>query len=173
MNTLANISNVIIPFFTLYIIVISLSKKQDGYSDFIVGARKGFDTVIQIAPTLIGLMVAVGIMRASGLLDFVAYLISFLTGPLQIASELVPLILVRMFSSSAATGIVLDIYKNHGTDSILGLQTSIIMGCSETIFYTMAVYFMSVKVTKSRYTLAGALLATLAGVVTSILLVQI
>ncbi|MFI3201356.1 MAG: spore maturation protein [Eubacteriales bacterium] len=167
------ISNSIIPLFIVYIVMVSLIKKQDGYSNFIIGARKGFDTVIQIAPTLIGLMVAVGVMRASGLLEFIAYGLSVLMTPFHIASELIPLILVRMFSSSAATGIVLDIYKNHGTDSVLGLQTSIIMGCSETIFYTMAVYFMSVKVTKTRYTLTGALLATLAGVVTSILIVYL
>ncbi len=75
-----------------------------------------------------------------------------------------------MFSSSAATGLVLDIFKEYGTDSRIGLITSIMMSCTETIFYTMSVYCMAAKVRKTRYTLAGALLATLAGVVASVFL---
>lgn len=160
-----------IPLFIFYILMTSITRKQDGYSDFIVGARKGFQTVLHIAPTLVGLMVAVGIMRASGLLDWIAQILSVIGTPLHIPSELIPLILVRMFSSSAATGIVLDLYKNYGTDSSLGMASSIIMGCSETIFYTISIYYMSVKVTKSRYTLVGAMLATITGIIASLLIV--
>lgn len=75
-----------------------------------------------------------------------------------------------MFSSSAATGLLLDIYKESGTDSLAGLIASISMSCTETIFYTMSVYFMSAKVTKTRYTLSGALLATFAGLAASVVL---
>ena len=78
-----------------------------------------------------------------------------------------------MFSSSAATGLVLDIFKNHGPDSLIGLTTSIMMSCTETIFYTMSVYFLAAKVTKTRYTLTGAILATMAGVIASIVLAGI
>jgi len=77
---------------------------------------------------------------------------------------------VKMFSSSAATGLLLDIYKTYGTDSYLGTLASVLMSCSETIFYTMSVYFMTARVSKSRYTLAGALLSTAVGVVMSVLL---
>ena len=83
-------------------------------------------------------------------------------------SQLVPLAIVRMFSSSAATGLVLDIFKEYGTDSRIGLIASIMMSCTETIFYTMSVYFMAAKVRKTRYTLAGALAATLAGIMASV-----
>ena len=78
-----------------------------------------------------------------------------------------------MFSSSAATGLVLDIFKNHGPDSLVGLTTSIMMSCTETIFYTMSVYFLAAKVTKTRYTLKGALLSTAVGVAASIFLARV
>lgn len=85
-------------------------------------------------------------------------------------AQLIPLLIVKMFSSSAATGLVLDIFKTCGPDSYAGMLTSILMSCTETIFYTMSVYFLAAKVTKTRYTLPGALLATLAGTVASIFL---
>jgi len=83
-------------------------------------------------------------------------------------SQLVPLSIVRLFSASAATGLVLDIFKEYGTDSRIGLIASIMMCCTETVFYTMSVYFMAAKVKKTRYTLTGALLATVAGIVASV-----
>lgn len=170
MNVLANMSNIIIPMLIFYIVATGLSMKKDIYSDFTKGAADGFKTVIQIMPTLIGLMVAVGILRASGFLDFISGYLGIITRPLHVAAELIPVILIRMFSSSAATGMVLDIFKNYGPDSSLGLTTSIIMGCTETIFYTMSVYFMTAKVTKTRYTLAGALISTFAGIIVSIIM---
>ena len=75
-----------------------------------------------------------------------------------------------MFSSSAATGLVLDIFKEYGPDSYFGKIVSIMGSCTETIFYTMSVYFMAVKIKKTRWTLAGALLATLAGIAASVVL---
>ena len=85
-------------------------------------------------------------------------------------AELVPLTIVKMFSSSAATGLLLDIYKEFGTDSRSGLIASLVLSSTETIFYTMSVYFIAAKVTKTRYTLSGALLATLAGTIASVIL---
>ena len=142
------------------------------YDDFVKGAKDGFQTVIQIMPTLIGLMVAVGVLRASGFLDFLASMLSRVTDLVHFPSELVPLTIVRMFSSSAATGLALDIFKEFGTDSYVGLTASILLGCTETIFYTMSVYFVTAKVKKTRYTLAGALLATAADLVASVLLAR-
>ena len=121
-------------------------------------------------PTLIGLMVAVGILRASGFLDYIGELLGMVTGAFGFPGELMPLTIVKMFSSSAATGLLLDIYKEFGTDSHIGLIASISMACTETIFYTMSVYFMTAKVTKTRYTLAGALIATVAGLAASVVL---
>ena len=169
---LSNISNIIIPVIIFYIVAYGIIARNNVYEDFIKGAGDGFRTVIQIMPTLIGLMVAVGVLRASGFLDFVGGLFSGITERMGFSSELMPLIMIKMFSSSAATGLVLDIFKNHGPDSLIGLITSIMMSCTETIFYTMSVYFLAAKVTKTRYTLTGALLATLAGTVASVVLAR-
>ncbi len=140
------------------------------YEDFIKGAKDGFRTVIQIMPTLVGLMVAVGVLRASGFLNAVGKLFGGLTDKIGFPSDLVPLVFVKMFSSSAATGLVLDIFKTYGPDSYIGMITSIMMSCTETIFYTMSVYFLAAKVTKTRHTLPGALLATIAGIAASVVL---
>ncbi len=121
-------------------------------------------------PTLVGLMVAVGVLRASGFLDFLAGHIGNVTKYIGFPGEMVPLTVVKMFSSSAATGLLLDAYKEFGTDSFLGLIASISMSCTETIFYTMSVYFMTAKVSKTRYTLTGALIATFAGLAASVVL---
>ena len=166
----AHFSNIIIPVIIFYIVAYGIATKTNVYEDFVKGAKDGFHTVIQIMPTLIGLMVAVGVLRASGFLDFFGGLFSGVTEQFGFSSELIPLILIKMFSSSAATGLVLDIFKNHGPDSLIGMTTSIMMSCTETVFYTMSVYYMAAKVTKTRYTLAGAILATISGVAASVVL---
>lgn len=97
-------------------------------------------------PTLIGLMAAVGILRASGFLDFISGWLGKLMAATGFPTELIPVAVVKMFSSSAATGLLLDIYKTHGADSMLGRAASVMLSSTETIFYTMSVYFMSVKV---------------------------
>lgn len=171
MSFLFYISDLIVPMVIFGIIVYGMIMKVNVYDEFIKGAKKGFFTVIKIMPTLIGLMVAVGILRASGFLDFLAELIGKFTSYIGFPSQLVPLTIVKMFSSSAATGLLLDLYKEYGTDSRIGLIASIMMSCTETIFYTMSVYFMTAKIKKTRYTLAGALVATLAGIAASVWLV--
>lgn len=170
MKLLIYLSDALIPLLIFYIVALGLNKKQNIYDDFIKGAADGFKTVINIMPTLIGLMVAVGVLRASGFLDFLSSLTGSFMELLHFPSELVPVTIVKMFSSSAATGLLIDLYKEFGPDSLLGTMASIMMSSTETIFYTMSVYFMAAHVKKSRYTLAGALLATLAGTIASIIL---
>lgn len=165
---MVSLSEWMIPIVIVGVIGYGLKRKVAVYDEFIIGARKGFATVFNIMPTLIGLMVAVGILRASGFLDMVANLLERIIGQFGFPVELMPIALVKMFSSSAATGLLLDIYNEYGVDSVLGVTASIMMSSTETIFYTMSVYFMSVKVTKTRWTLSGALLATGAGVLASI-----
>lgn len=162
------LTDFIVPVVVFGIVTYGVMEKVKVYDEFIRGAKKGFYTVIKIMPTLIGLMVAVGILRASGFLDFLSDVLGKVTDYLGFPSQLVPLAIVRMFSASAATGLVLDIFKEYGTDSRIGLIASIMMNCTETIFYTMSVYFMAAKVKKTRYTLTGALLATFAGIVASV-----
>lgn len=164
------VSDAIVPVLIFFIVACGLAAKVQVYDDFVKGAEDGFRTVIKIMPTLVGLMVAVGILRASGLLDFLSELLCGLTARIHFPSELVPLTVVRLFSSSAATGLALDIFKQYGTDSSIGLLASLMMSCTETVFYTMSVYFMTAKVRRTRYTLAGALFATAAGILASMAL---
>ena len=135
---------------------------------FIIALPKAQLTVAEIAPTLIGLMVAVGVLRASGFLQYLGNLFGRLTG--DFPQEVISLFIVKMISSSAATGLALDIFKEYGTDSYAGLVTSLALSSTETIFYTMSVYYMAIGITKTRWTLAGAFLATVAGLIMSMLL---
>lgn len=163
-------SNVLIPLVILVVLIYGATSQVNVYDEFVNGAKKGFFTVLKIMPTLIGLMVAVGILRTSGFLDFLAGIIGKWTVYFGFPAELVPLAIVKIFSSSAATGLLLDLFKEYGTDSRIGLIASVMMSCTETIFYTMSVYFMTAHVQKTRFTLPGALFATIAGIVASVLL---
>ena len=172
MQVLIFLADFMVPAVILLIVTYGLSERVNVYDEFVKGAKKGISTVVKIMPTLVGLMVGVGVLRASGFLDFLSGLLGRVTDYIGFPSQIVPLTIVRMFSSSAATALVLDLYKEYGTDSRIGLIASVMMCCTETIFYTMSVYFMAAKVKKTRYTLTGALLATLAGIVASVWLVN-
>ena len=168
MDILIFLSEFMVPIIIFYIVGFGVLSKRPVFDDFLKGAADGMKTVAGIMPTLIGLMAAVGVLRASGFLETLAEFLSIPAGWLNIPVPLIPVMLVRMVSSSAATGLVLDIFKEYGPDSLIGNMVSIMMGCTETIFYTMSVYFMTAKVKKTRYTLPGALLATLAGIAASV-----
>lgn len=170
MKILIFLSDFIMPLMIFYIVGFGLLMKKNIYDEFIKGAADGFKTVLNIMPTLIGLMMGVGILRASGFLNFIAELIGKATSYIHFPSELVPLAIVRLFSASAATGLALDLFKEYGTDSFIGVAASIMMGCTETVFYTMSVYFMAAKVTKTRWTLPGALLCTITGIIASVVM---
>ena len=150
------------------ITVYGIFRDVNVFDAFVRGAEKGFTVVKKVLPTLIGLMVGVAMLRTSGFLNFLSDMLGAVTEYIGFPGELVPLALVRMFSSSAATSLVLDIFKEYGADSRLGYIASIMMSCTESVFYTMSVYFMSVKIKKTRYTLAGAMFATLAGIAASV-----
>lgn len=173
MKILMYVSDACIPILLFVILSHGLLQRTKVYESFLDGAKDGFQTVIGIMPTLVGLMCAVGVLRASGFLDDASNWIGMLIPEQIFPSELVPVAVIKMFSSSAATGLVLDIFREYGPDSTYGKIVSIMGSCTETIFYTMSVYFMSVKVRKTRWTLPGALCATLAGLVASVVLGKI
>lgn len=168
MRIMLIISDLIIPMMFALILLFGASREVKVYDTFIEGAKDGAAIVFKIFPTLLGLMVAVGVLRASGALDLLSEFVSPLMDAIGFPSEALPLALMRLVSSSASTGLLLDIFKNYGPDSFLGRFVSVMMSCTETVFYTMSIYFMSVKITKTRYTLAGALVANIAGVIASI-----
>lgn len=170
MGFIVYLSNFIIPFMIFYIVAIGIAAKVKVYETFTGGAKEGLRVVAEIAPTLIGLMVGVGVLRASGFLEWLGNGIAGIIDLQYFPAPLFPLAIVRLFSTSAATGLALDIFENYGTDSYIGTLTSIMMSSTETVFYTMAVYFMAAKVTKTRWTLSGALLATFAGIIASVVL---
>lgn len=164
-----------IPFLIFYIVGYGVLMKVPVYDSFVTGARDGMKTVIGIVPTLIGLMTATGVLRASGFMEFISQILAGAMGDMRsiFPPELIPLTVLRMFSSSAATGLLLDLYKEYGTDSRIGMTASLMMCCTETIFYTMSVYFMTAGIRKTRHTLAGALIATAAGIAASVVLARI
>lgn len=164
------LSRLIIPFMVSYIIAFGLISKRPVFDDFLAGAKDGIRTVGEILPTLIGLMTAVGVLRASGFLDTLGEALGGPARLIHFPPELIPLTLVRLVSNSAATGLVLDIFGKYGPDSFPGMAASILMSCTETVFYCISIYFGSVKVTKTRYALLGALAATAAGIWASIML---
>lgn len=170
------ISNLIIPLLIFYVIGYGLLSKTSIFDAFIKGAEEGFKVVLSVLPTLIGLMIAIGLLRASGLLEQLAVFMEPFAKLVCFPSALLPLVLIKMVSSSAATGLLLDVYQEFGTDTIEGYMASLFMCCSETILYTISVYFMATgdkehrPVSGMRWTLAGALLCTLAGTAASALL---
>lgn len=170
MQIFVYISNIIIPLLIFFIVGYGLVSGVKVYESFLTGAREGLKVVVEILPTLIGLMMAVGVLRSSGFFELLGALLEPLTSLVRMPAQILPLLIVKMFSSSAATGLLLDIFKTDGPDSYAGTLASILMSCTETVFYTMSVYFLAAKVTKTRFTLPGALLATLVGTVASVAL---
>lgn len=179
MRIILFISNLIIPLIIFYIVGYGVLTKTDIFDNFVKGAADGFKVVVKIMPTLIGLMIAIGILRASGIMDVFADIISPVMSVIHFPSALVPLTLIKMFSSSAATGLLTDIYKQYGTDSREGYMASLFMCCSETIFYTISVYLMATgdkehkPITGTRWILPGAIICTLAGTIASIVLTDL
>lgn len=159
------LSDIIVPIIFIIVVVYALLKKVSIFDTFVQGVGDGLATVRDVFPTLLGLMVAVGILRASGALDLISMVLAPITNNTDFPAEVVPLTLMRVISASAARSLLLDLLGTYGADSFIGRLSSIIMSSTETIFYTMSVYFLAVKITKTRYTLAGALIANIVGVI--------
>lgn len=167
---LSFISAAVLPAMILLMIVYGMIKKVHVYDTFVDGAKDGLKVVLDVLPTLIGLIVAVGVLRASSFFDLLGTLFKPLLEKLGMAVEVFTLSIIKMFSSSASTGLLVDIFKNYGADSFSGTFSSLMLSSTETIFYTMSVYFLTAKVTKTRWTLAGAFVATAAGIAASFIL---
>ncbi len=164
------ISRILVPLIVSYIVGFGILSRRPVFDDFLTGAKEGIRTIVNILPTLIGLMTAVGVLRSSGFLDVLSGWLSVPASWLHLPAPLIPLTLVRLISNSAATGLVLDIFTRYGPDSPLGMAASVMMSSTETVFYCISIYFGSIHVTKTRYVLPGALLATAAGVAASIVI---
>lgn len=149
-------------------LILGLVKKVQVYDCFVEGAKDGLQSLVGIIPPLVGLMVAIHMFRASGTLELLARLLAPLLDAIHLPAEVLPLALLRPISGSASTAIVTDIFQNLGPDSAAGTIASVMMGSTETTFYTVAVYFGAVGIKNTRHTVTAALAADLTGMLLAI-----
>jgi spore maturation protein SpmB len=162
--------------FTLFAIVIAFLvagawRKVPVYEAFVDGAKQGFEVAKDLLPYLVGMLCAIGVLRASGALDFALDGIRWLatTGGMDTRFvDALPTALVKPFSGSAARAMLIDTMKTHGVDSFPALVAATVQGSTETTFYVLAVYFGAVGIRRARHAVGCALLADLAGVIASI-----
>lgn len=173
MKLINYISTIAIPVVILIIILFGVIEKKKVYDLFLDGAKDGMHIVVSIFPTLLGLFVAIGTLRSSGLLDQIIIIIKPITNFINIPSEIMPLALLRPISGSASMAIATDIMKNYGVDSKIGLIAATIMGSTETTFYTIAMYTSCIKIKKIKYVLFVALAADIVGIITSVIIWRI
>jgi spore maturation protein B len=161
----------IIPIIVIVIITYGMFKGRKVYEWFIEGARDGLKVCLNIFPYLLAMLIAVNIFREAKLLDILNNLIAPIGSFFGLPKEVIPLTLVKPLSGSGAIGVLTDILKNHGPDTKIGLISSVIMGTTETIFYTLTVYFGAVQIKKIRHTLWSAILADLTAIIVSVFIV--
>jgi spore maturation protein B len=165
-----SISNVIFLIFVVGIPFYGAFKKINVFDSFVDGAKDGFKTAVQLIPYLVGMLVAIGMLRASGFFDLLQKLLSPVLARWHIPSDIIPLVLVRPFSGSAANGVLADIIHQNGGDSWVSHLAATIMGSTETTFYVVAVYFGAVSIRHTRYAIPVGLMAEFAGMCTAIIL---
>ena len=170
MKIINYISIIAMPVVILIIIIEAVKEKKSVFDIFLKGATDGVEITLKIFPTLIGLFVAIGMLRSSGILDFITKMISPILALIQFPGEVVPLALLRPISGSASLAVATDIIKNNGVDSFVGILASVIMGSTETTLYTIAVYTSLVKIKNTRGILIAALAADLTGIIVSLLI---
>ena len=169
MNFISYISNIAIPLTIAIIIIYGLIEKQPTFDIFLEGAKEGIQIVVNIFPTLLGLFLAINVLRASGIIEAFTNLVLPLLNLLKIPAEIIPLALLRPISGSASMAVATDIMKNFGVDSLIGLISSTIMGSTETTLYTIAIYTSAIRIKKARFILIAALLADFVGMLTSVI----
>ena len=172
-NVINYISSVAIPVVIIVIIGYGLKEKVKVFDTFLEGTKEGVEIVFKMFPTLIGIFLAVGALRSSGIIDLIINLITPLTNLLEIPSQIMPLAILRPISGSASMAVAVDIMQNYGVDTLTGLITSTIMGSTETTFYTIAIYTSCVGIKKTRWILLAALAADVAGMVASTVICRI
>lgn len=167
-NNINYISSLAIPLTMMIIILYGLKEKKKTFDVFLSGAKEGIEIVVKMLPTLLGLFLAIGLLRSSGIIDFIVDLLTPLTELIKFPSQVMPLALLRPISGSASMAVAVDIMNNYGVDTLVGMITSVIMGSTETTLYTIAIYTSCVGIKKTRGVLFAALAADIAGMVISV-----
>lgn len=167
------ISILAIPAIILIFVTFGIIKKIKIYEVFVEGAKEGFNIAVRIIPFLVAMLVAIGIFRAGGAMDFLILILSPLTNLIGFPAEALPMALMRPLSGSGSLGIMSEILTTHGADSFIGILVSTIMGSTETTFYVLALYFGSVNISKMRHSVAAGVLADIAGILAALFIVKL
>jgi len=167
-NIMNTISVWILPVMLFVILTVALIKKVPVYEAFTDGAKDGFKVAIDIIPYLVAIIVGISMFRASGIIDICGHVLSGVLNHFNVPVDVLPVMIVRSLSGSAALGIFSDIANNFGPDSYATKLSAIIVGSSETTFYVLAVYFGSVGISKVRYAMLVGILADIIGIVAAI-----
>ena len=167
MDVVNYISMLCVPGFILLVVAAGLSKKVPVFDSFIKGAKGGIGIAIKILPYVVGMVFAVDIFKASGCFEYIAQGIATIIGPV-FPPEILPLALIRPFSAGAASGILVGIFTLSGVDSFAGRVASTMMGSSETLFYTVSLYYGSIGVKHTRHTIPASLIAEVSNVIVSV-----
>lgn len=168
-----NFSSYVIPVLLAAVAVYGMGKKVNVYSALTHGAEEGLSVLLRIIPALVGLLTAVSMFRASGALEWFSDLCAPLLDLLGIPAETMPLMLIRPVSGSGALAVASDLMMTHGPDSYEGRVAAVMLGSTETTFYTIAVYFGSAGIIRTRHAVPAALAADLAGFLASALAVRL
>ncbi|WP_119080221.1 nucleoside recognition domain-containing protein [Chitinophaga alhagiae] len=169
----ATVGGIMIFAVLLAFILMGVKKKINVYETFIDGAKEGFTTAVMIIPYLVGILVAIGVFRVTGCLDFITNGIAMAVAALGLNTDFVPALpvgIMKTFSGGGARGLMVEVMQTYGADSFQGRMACILQGSTETTFYVLAVYFGSVNIKKTRHALACGLVADVVGVVAAILI---
>ncbi|MCI2113386.1 MAG: spore maturation protein [Ruminococcus sp.] len=163
----------VMPAFACIIVVFGLIKRVPVFDIFLKGAKEGMQILYNIAPTIIGLVFAVDLLRSSGAIDAICNFIEPVADYLGFPKEIVPMVLLRPVSGSGSTALLTSLYEQCGPDSFAGRVASVLAGSSETTFYAIAMYFGCIKVKKIRHTLFAAIIADITAAVMSVITVRL
>ncbi len=163
----------IMPAFAAIIVLFGLVRRVPVFDTFIAGAKEGFSTLYNIAPTILGLIFAVGLLRSSGAIDVIGTALSPVAGAVGFPTEVVPMAMLRPVSGSGSTALLVSVFEDYGPDSFAGRVASVLAGSSETTFFATTMYFGSIGIKKIRHTLAAAIAADLTAMILSAFLVRV
>ena len=165
--------NLIMPVFAAFIVIFALIKRVPVFEVFLEGARDGFRTLWQIAPTILGLLFAVSLLRSSGATEVLCRMMSPVAQAVGFPAEVVPMAMLRPVSGSGATALLLSVFGDYGSDSFAGRVASVLAGSSETTFFATTMYFGSVGIKNIRHTLVAAIAADLTAMLLSAVTVRL